>query len=156
MSKRRNRDKQRQPVPRSSSPADENVRQIARQEISTSSAFSGPLPPPHILVQYNEAVPNGAERIIAMAEKQANHRMTLESRVVDADIKRSNGGLVAGFIVALAGLAASFFMIDGGHEVAGVIVGTTDIVGLVGVFIYGTVSRRRERKERTQMMAGEP
>ena len=33
--------------------------------------YSGPLPPPQMLEQYNRAVPNGAERIMAMAEKQA-------------------------------------------------------------------------------------
>lgn len=37
---------------------------------STMEAFSGPLPPPAMLAQYNDVVPNGAERIMAMAERQ--------------------------------------------------------------------------------------
>jgi uncharacterized membrane protein len=120
-----------------------------------SSTFSGPLPPPDILARYNDAVSDGAERIIALAERQAAHRMGLESRVVDADIKRSNWGLVAGFIVAVAGLLIAFLMVDRGNAVAGVVVGSLDLAGLVAIFVYGTVSRRSERQERAKMMSGE-
>jgi hypothetical protein len=81
--------------------------------------------------------------------------MGLESRVVDADIKRSNWGLVAGFIVAVAGLLIAFLMVDRGNAVAGVVVGSLDLAGLVAIFVYGTVSRRSERQERAKMMSGE-
>ena len=155
MNKRRGRDKQRQPDPKSSAPTTETVRQIVRREISMSATFSGPLPPPEILIQYNDALPNGAERIIALAERQAEHRMTLERRVIEADIKRANWGLVTGFIVALAGLSASVFLVREGNTAAGTILGGLDLVGLVSVFIYGTVSRRNERKQRARMMSGE-
>ena len=156
MSKKRPRDKPRQPHPQLSSPAIENVRQLVRHEISIASSFSGPLPPPNILIGYNEAVPDGAERIIALAERQAAHRMSLESRVVDADIKRSYWGLGAGLIVALAGLAVSFFMVDRGNTVPGVVTGSLDLGGLVAIFVYGTVSRRSERKQRAKILSGEP
>ncbi len=33
--------------------------------------FQGPLPPPELLEAYNKIIPNGAERIVAMAEKQS-------------------------------------------------------------------------------------
>ena len=38
------------------------------------SAFSGPLPPPHILKQYDECLPDTADRIITMAEKEQEFR----------------------------------------------------------------------------------
>lgn len=154
MSARRDRHKQRQPAPQSVNPAPEKLRQIVQREILTLAAFSGPLPPPEILVKYNDAAPNGAERIIAMAERQAGHRMALESRVVDADIKRANWGLAAGFVVALAGLLVAYLLIDRGNAVAGMAFGTIDLVGLVAVFIYGTLSRRSERQQRAKMMSG--
>jgi len=81
--------------------------------------------------------------------------MTLESRVVDADIKRSNWGLGAGFFVALAGLLVSYLLVDRGNAVAGVVVGSIDLAGLVGAFIYGTVSRRSERQQRVKTLSGE-
>jgi len=154
VNKRRNKDNQRQPVSQPPKSA-ENLRQIVRQEISAQFTFSGPLPPPAILAQYNEAVPDGAERIIVMAETQAKHRMALESRVVDADIRRANWGLAAGFVVALVFLLVSFLLIDRGKEWPGAALGAIDLVGLVGVFIYGTISRRSEREQRVKMMSGE-
>ena len=128
--------------------------QIIRQQVVTSS-FAGPLPPPDILIQYNDAVPNAAERIIAMAERQAAHRIELEGRVAKADIRRSNAGLIAGLIVALAGLATAFFLIDRGHEIAGMTLGGIDLAGLVTVFVYGTVSRRSERGKRFDTLTGQ-
>ncbi|MCL2659595.1 MAG: DUF2335 domain-containing protein [Acidobacteriaceae bacterium] len=43
---------------------------------------SGPLPPPDVLTQYDQVVPNGAERIMAMAEQQSRHRIELEPRLL--------------------------------------------------------------------------
>ena len=37
-----------------------------------------------MLVEYNAAVPNGAERIMTMAEKQQTHRHQMEGRVIRA------------------------------------------------------------------------
>jgi uncharacterized membrane protein len=47
---------------------------------AVSSSFSGPLPPPNLLAQYNEVLPDGANRIVTMAERQAKHRQRLETR----------------------------------------------------------------------------
>jgi uncharacterized membrane protein len=44
--------------------------------------FSGPLPPPEILAQYNEIVPGAAERILKMAEEQSAHRRGLEDKTI--------------------------------------------------------------------------
>ena len=102
-------------------------------------------------MRYNDAVPGAAERILVMAERQSTHRMDLESRVINADIKRANRGLIAGVVVALAFGAGSFILILSGYEVVGTILGTTDIVGLVATFVYGTESRRKERRDRLNM-----
>lgn len=133
---------------------EQTQQRIIQQQVITSS-FAGPLPPPDILIQYNEAVPDAAERIISMAERQSSHRMTLEDRVTKADIRRSNAGLIAGFVVALAGLAVAFFLIDRGHSVAGMTIGGIDLGGLVTVFVYGTVSRRSERDKRLDTLTGQ-
>ena len=53
------------------------IRAIVR-EVKTELHYSGPLPPPEMLVQYNGAFPGCAERIVAMAERQSQHRQDLE------------------------------------------------------------------------------
>lgn len=61
--------------------------------------FSGPLPHPEILKKYDEIVTGAAERIIKQAEVQTNHRIQLETKVIDSDIRNSRLGLIFGFIV---------------------------------------------------------
>lgn len=117
-----------------------------------STSFSGPLPPPSILQKYESILPGSAERIFRMAEGQATHRQSLESTVVKGDSKRANNGLVAGAIIAILFLAGAIFLIYNGHDWAGATLGTANIVGLVGVFIYGTKSRRSERSQKQQEM----
>ena len=49
--------------------------------------WEGPTPPPAILAQYNDALPNGAERIVAMLQRQEDHRISEEQK--DGDHGRS-------------------------------------------------------------------
>ena len=46
-------------------------------------------------------------------------------------------GLILGFFVTMAFLAAAVFLIERGHDVSGTILGTVDIVALVTVFVLG-------------------
>ena len=125
-------------------------------EARISSTFSGPLPPPEILIRYNEAVPDAAERILAMAEKQSAHRISLEDRALTADIGRSNWGLIAGFAVAVVFGIGSFACILSGYSVEGLGLGGMTIVSLVGTFVYGNESKKSYLRERAKMFIGAP
>ena len=63
--------------------------QTPTQRVSASiSAFKGPLPPPELLERYNQIVPNGADRIVAMAESLAlatKSELEIESRLKSED-----------------------------------------------------------------------
>jgi uncharacterized membrane protein len=102
----------------------------------------GPLPPPEVLARYDEVSPGLAERIVKMAENQADHRRAMEKRVVVHEARRSWGGLIAGVIVSLAFVVVSGFLIYAGHDVSGTILGTLDLAALVAVFVYGRASER--------------
>jgi hypothetical protein len=52
---------------------------VERHEISMRR---GPLPDPAELAAYNEIIPNGADRIMRMAEDQSTHRIGIEKIVV--------------------------------------------------------------------------
>jgi len=43
-----------------------------------SSVWSGPLPPPQTLAEFDEIVRDGAERIMTAWEKETEHRQKLE------------------------------------------------------------------------------
>ncbi|NLF08136.1 MAG: DUF2335 domain-containing protein [Pirellulaceae bacterium] len=128
--------------------------QISRQQQITSS-FSGPLPPPQVLQQYNDIIPGLADRIVAQAERQTDHRIQLESKVVQSDIHKSWAGLICGFALSIFLVFGGITCILQGHDWAGAAIITTSLAGLAGTFIYGTATRRAERTEKTKILAGQ-
>lgn len=116
--------------------------------LQVSQTYSGPIPPPDLLRKYDEVVPGAARSILDSWVRQCDHRIRLESRVVTSDILRSWAGLACGFVVALVALVGGGYLIVSGHEISGAVLSTSALAGLVGTFIYGTESRKRERLER--------
>ncbi|MDP3879270.1 MAG: DUF2335 domain-containing protein, partial [Dehalococcoidales bacterium] len=111
-----------------------------------------PIPYPLILKEYENILPGSTERIFRMAENQANHRQILERTVIIGDSKRANLGLWVGGFIAFLFLAGAVFLIYNGHDWAGATLGTVDVASIVGVFIYGTISRKSERLQKAQRM----
>jgi uncharacterized membrane protein len=78
--------------------------EVTRQVITrVSKFFSGPLPPPDVLAEYNEAFQGAAERIVTMAESQLKHRQEMESRVVASNCRNELVGQIIGAV--LSGIA---------------------------------------------------
>lgn len=124
------------------------VTAIASIEIHhKEESHSGPLPSPRTLKKYDEIIPNGAERIVSVFEKQADHRMTLEKMVIGRQTFQSLLGQIFGFIIAIVFLIAGIYLVIGGHETAGISVFALDIVGLAAVFVIGKRSQKRKLEE---------
>lgn len=51
---------------------------ISMQQVSE---FSGPLPHPGILEGYEKILPGSADRILTMAEEEANHRRQIDNSI---------------------------------------------------------------------------
>lgn len=105
---------------------------VERQEY-----FSGPLPPPETLAAYEQIDRGLADRIVRMAETEQDRRWRANRVRMRADILSEWGGLLSGFIVAMAFLGAAVYLIAEGRGVEGTILGTVDLVALVGLFVYG-------------------
>ncbi|MBI3922627.1 MAG: DUF2335 domain-containing protein [Armatimonadetes bacterium] len=114
--------------------------------------FAGPIPPPQLLKAFDLVQPGFAERIVKMAESQMEHRMSLEKMVIQGDHQRANCGLGLAFTLSMAFLAVSYLLVRDGHEVAGGVLGTVDLVGLASAFIYGTKQRREERERKAEQL----
>lgn len=68
---------------------------------------SGPLPSPDVLARYVEVLPDAAERVFRMAEKEQNHahwiaRFGVISQVV---------GMAAGFVLILTGMLGGLWLV---------------------------------------------
>lgn len=97
-----------------------------------------------MLIKYNEAFPGCAERIIAMAERQAEHRQGIEKTAISSNRKRELTGQVFGLVIALSAIACGTYLAMQDKDLAGfgTIIGT--VVSLVAVFIYGKYAQKKE------------
>src|SRR5262245_44679833 len=77
--------------------------------------FSGPLPPPELLGQYDKVAPGSAERIIKKFESQTAHRIKLESILVWSESIKEVGGLVCGFVIAMTAIIGGIYTALQGH-----------------------------------------
>jgi uncharacterized membrane protein len=118
--------------------------------MKVEASFSGPLPPPSLLAKYSDIIPNGAERIMAMAEKQSEHREKLEARVVNGNVAAQTRGSWFAFILCLVALVGGFYLILQGKSAAGLVSIITSVGVIGGIFI---VSRREQKSERVEKAA---
>ena len=117
--------------------------QVQAGLIAAQTVHIGPLPSPEVLEKYNTIIPDGANRIMTMAEKQQDHRFGLENTALRSQLRQSKRGQIFGFIICLVGLGISAWAIGTGHELGGSILGGGGLLGLVSVFIYG---KQRQEK----------
>lgn len=111
--------------------------------VKIAQQFSGPIPPPQILERYEDIVPGSAERILKMAENQADHRQAIEKRIVNSSVVNERLGLFFGFTIGLVAIGAGVFCIFNGYSLPGSFIGTGGIIGLVTVFIIGSKPKKK-------------
>lgn len=124
------------------------VKKIMSYCAEISTFHSGPLPPASELQRYNEIIPNGADRIMKMAEDQSRHRMQLESIIIPSQTKQSARGQILGFVIAIFVVSAGVFCILKGHDTAGASLVVGIVVSLVGVFVLGKERQKKDLKEK--------
>jgi uncharacterized membrane protein len=101
---------------------------------------------------YNEAIPNGADRLLRMAETQEAHRQFLERTKIEADAYSEKRGLTYGLSVALAGICVGGALIGFGHDTAGAVLAGTPLVSKVGIFVYGRQAQQRQLAARQAVL----
>lgn len=92
-----------------------DVQEEVAQELLTggyrSMTYSGPIPHPQLLREFNDVIPDGANRIMIMAESQSEHRRNLETKVVNANNRDSLLGVIFAFIIAIVIVLGAIFLI---------------------------------------------
>ena len=100
-------------------------------------SYSGPIPPPEIIREYEEIWPGAAELILKNFDRQSSHRQSIEKHALAHNNARSWGGLVGGTLVVLAAMGLSAYLIYKGQDGYGVALVITSLGGLAGVFVLG-------------------
>ena len=110
--------------------------------------YQGPIPPPAMLDEYEKICPGSAQKIVEQFQKQSDHRIYLEKKVIDSDIKKSFRGQVFGFLVAIIGMGISLYAIMKGYSIEGSIFGGVTLVSLVSVFVIGKKAKDEELEKK--------
>lgn len=99
--------------------------------------YSGPIPHPRHLAQYEEACPGAAERILAMAERSLDAQITIAKTEVESEASDRRTGMILGFsALALLIGGAVVCAVAGQIAVASAFIGV-GALGTVGRFIHG-------------------
>ena len=109
------------------------------------TTFSGPIPHPELLRGYNEIVPGAAERILAMAERDAAHQRVMEAAALQAARSEVRLGQWLGFCIGMAVLSTCIAALFLGSPWVASILGSTTVVGLVSVFVIGRLRRPKSQ-----------
>ena len=98
-------------------------------------SFSGPLPHPAILQRYDEAVPGAADRIIAMAEREQRHRISMEQTSMEKSLQIAKVGQWLGFILLLLLIGVATYLTATGFAVVGGVIFGTTVLGIAVIFV---------------------
>ena len=90
-----------------------------------------------MLEKYDTIIPNGADRILTMAEKQGAHRIEMEKIIIHGAEKRANGGQIISALVMIVSIIGSLML--GVLDKSGwvVLIGAVPALSITIVFIIG-------------------
>lgn len=126
----------------------EDQRKVKSIIVSSYQSYSGPIPAPEALEKYNQIIPDGADRIMKMAENQSNHRIRIEETVIAGQVKQSSRGQIFGLIIAFLTLGAAVVLAMFGHEAVACVLGGSTVISLATVFVIGKREQRLKLEEK--------
>lgn len=133
-------------------PRNRNDNRLVRKDkgriIATMRA--GILPPPEELEQYERLYPGTARILMETYEKQVNHRIDIETKVIESGIKNSRRGQIMAFILGLIAITGGIVLIALGKSAQGIAAVITALAALTGVYIGGNISKKKERIEKSR------
>lgn len=120
------------------------------QMVLAQAWFTGPLPHPQILKEYEAAVPGSGDRIITQMEEQGRHRRSLETKVINSNIGNERLGQIFGFILGFMVIAFGFYLINNDKDVYGLIAILSPLTIFAGLFVYGKESGKQRLKQKRE------
>ena len=118
--------------------------------------YFGPIPPPFILEQYNKVIPGSPERILKMAEKQSDHRISMENQVIHWNITKSKGGMLCAVVISLYALYVAKEIAVHGNPYSAAAIAALNIGGLIGIALHNSEIQKREREAQRNSSGAAP
>ncbi len=121
---------------------------LVKQFAFKQTIVSGPLPASEELAKYEQIAPGAANRLITLVENQSSHRINIETFVIRCQQIQSFVGQLLGFLVAIAFLVGAVYTVVHGFAIAGTIIGSLDLVGLVTVCVLGRNAQKQNLSDK--------
>ncbi len=125
---------------------------VVQSSVEMAAAYSGPLPPPEWLRQYEEVLPGIADRMMTLVESEvsnqhdaAAHHRRMQEEAVSAGITMAKRGQVVAALLGLSFLVAAVVLALTGNALLGGVIGLADLVGIVVSFTLGLSRRDAEQ-----------
>jgi len=115
----------------------EQNQEILQEEViqSVMMSYQGPVMPPQLLQQLENVIEGGAERVLAMSEKEQSERHKITQQSTNAEIWQIKVSLIAGSVIMLALVGGIVFCAVIKYEPAIYVLGSLSLAGVVSKII---------------------
>ena len=122
---------------------------LQKHQVAIATQYTGPIPPPTALREYDAILPGAAERIMTLAEAEAKHRHTMDvegarqnDTVIEKSFDERKRGQWFGLIIGSLALVTAIIALLNNHPTVAGVIGGTAAVGLVSAFLVGRLRRK--------------
>jgi uncharacterized membrane protein len=117
---------------------------VQRITATSTHTHSGPLPDPDTLIRYEQAQPGLLERVVHMAEKEQEHRHTMENLLVSSKVETDRKGHNLGALLVIFILLICVFVIMNGFPKEGAAIAVTTITGIAAIFVGKQINGKKK------------
>ena len=109
------------------------LQEKAVQYVSLHRRYSGPLPPPYMVKEYEEILPGAAERIFSSFERQSQHRQNAENNREEHEFRLGKRAQNMAFIITMSMILGGLYLAYTGKDLTGFGMIFTGLASLVAV-----------------------
>lgn len=111
--------------------------------------FEGPIPHPRIIREYENILSGSADRILKMAETQQAHRIELEKKSIESQLKYNKRGQIFGFVIFILGILLSVFFALADMKIFAGTFATITVVTIIALFIGGKRAIKKDLEKKS-------
>jgi uncharacterized membrane protein len=108
-----------------------------------TQSFSGPMPPPDYLAQYDRIVPGAARLIVDEFRFNAQHAREVETLGIRGVIRKDRRAQVIAGCLVLIGFGLIYELAEHDHDGVAIAVAVTLLVSVLTAFLTDTVAARK-------------
>ncbi|ELI1597030.1 DUF2335 domain-containing protein [Vibrio alginolyticus] len=113
------------------------LRQALLQITHHQQHFSGPMPPPEYLAEYEKIVPGIAKELFDGVKEDSAHIRKMQRDALKAQKRDNLLGQIFGFLIGIFAIGCGTYAAVNGSPLAGGFIGGGGVAALVAVFVIG-------------------